>query len=76
MRTVSGAAVGDARYVFAYTRDHSPLQRAITQEDLGGAGVYFLSDLSSGVTGEIHHVDSGYNVMGMMNPFRIHKDAE
>jgi len=71
MRTVSGAAVGDARYVFGWTRDHAPLQRAITQEDVGGAGVYFLSDLSAGVTGEVHHVDSGFNIMGMVNPHRI-----
>jgi len=73
MRTVSGAAVGDARYVFGYARDHAPLMRAITHEDVGGAGVYFLSDLSAGVTGEVHHVDAGYNVMGMMNPFQLKK---
>ncbi len=72
MRTISGSAVGDARYVYGWTRDHAPLQRAITKEDVGGAGVYFLSDLSAGVTGEIHHVDSGFNVMGMVNPHRIH----
>ena len=72
MRTISGSAVGDARYVYSWTRDHAPLQRAITQEDVGGAGVYFLSDLSAGVTGEVHHVDSGFNVMGMVNPHRIH----
>lgn len=70
MRTVSGAAVGDARYVFGYARDHSPLQRAVTHDDVGGAALYLLSDLASGVTGEVHHVDSGYNVIGMMNPFR------
>lgn len=72
MRTISGSAVGDARYVYGWTRDHAPLQRAITQEDVGGAGVYFLSDLSAGVTGEVHHVDSGFNIMGMVNPHRIH----
>ena len=76
MRTVSGAAVGDARYVFGYTRDHAPLMRAITQDDVGGAGLYLLSDLSSGVTGEVHHVDSGYNVMGMMNPHQLDKHAD
>jgi len=74
MRTVSGSAVGDARYVFGYARNHAPLMRAITHEDVGGAGVYFLSSLSSGVTGEVHHVDAGYNVIGMMNPHQLDKD--
>ena len=71
MRTISGAAVGDARYVYGYARDHAPLMRAITHEDVGGAGVYFLSDLSTGVTGETHHVDAGYNIMGMVNPHQL-----
>ena len=65
MRTLAGSAIGSARYVYKTSRDHSPLKRNIQLEDVGGAGVYLLSDLSAGVTGEIHHVDSGYNVIGM-----------
>jgi enoyl-[acyl-carrier protein] reductase I len=68
IRTLAGAGITDARFMFAFQQDHSPLGRGITLDELGGAGVYLLSDLSTGVTGEIHFVDSGYNVIAMPHP--------
>ena len=65
IRTLAGAGVSDARLMFSYQRDHAPLRRAITIEDIGGAALYFLSDLSRVVTGEIHYVDAGYNIVAM-----------
>lgn len=65
MRTLAGAVIGNARHTFKYTTQASPLQRAVELEDLGNTGLYFLSDLSSAVTGENHHVDCGFNVIGM-----------
>jgi enoyl-[acyl-carrier protein] reductase I len=54
--------------MFAFQQQHSPLKRGVTLDELGGAGLYLLSDLSTGVTGEIHFVDSGYNVIAMPQP--------
>jgi len=68
VRTLAGSGISDARFMFSYQRQHSPLKRSVTLEDVGGAGLYLLSDLSSGVTGEIHYVDSGYNIMCMPRP--------
>jgi enoyl-[acyl-carrier protein] reductase I len=68
IRTLAGAGINDARYMFAYQQRHSPLGRGVSLEDLGGAGLYLLSDLSSGVTGEIHFVDSGYPIIAMPQP--------
>jgi enoyl-[acyl-carrier protein] reductase I len=68
MRTLAGAAVGAARYVYRFNREHSPLKRNVQLEDVGGAGLYLLSDLSSGVTGEVHHVDAGFHVIGIPAP--------
>jgi enoyl-[acyl-carrier protein] reductase I len=68
IRTLAGAGIGDARFMFAFQQKHSPLHRGVTLEELGGAGLYLLSDLSSGVTGEIHFVDCGYNVIAMPQP--------
>jgi len=68
IRTLAGAGINDARYMFAFQQRHAPLGRGITLEELGGAGLYLLSDLSSGVTGEIHFVDAGYNVIAMPQP--------
>ncbi len=68
IRTLAGAGIGDARAMFAFQQRHSPLGRGVTLEELGGAGLYLLSELSGGVTGEIHFVDSGYNVIAMPNP--------
>ena len=59
MRTLAGAGIGDARAMFNFQQDHAPLRRTITLEEVGGAGLYLLSPLSGGVTGEIHYVDSG-----------------
>ena len=68
IRTLAGAGIGDARYMFAFQQKYSPLGRGVTLDELGGAGLYLLSDLSTGVTGEIHFVDSGYNVIAMPQP--------
>ena len=68
IRTLAGAGITDARYMFAFQQKYSPLGRGVTLEELGGAGLYLLSDLSSGVTGEIHFVDSGYNTIAMPQP--------
>jgi enoyl-[acyl-carrier protein] reductase I len=68
IRTLAGAGINDARYMFAFQQKYSPLGRGVSLEDLGGAGLYLCSDLSTGVTGEIHFVDSGYNVIAMPQP--------
>jgi len=68
IRTLAGAGITDARYMFAFQQKFSPLGRGVTLEELGGAGLYLLSDLSTGVTGEVHFVDSGYNVIAMPQP--------
>jgi enoyl-[acyl-carrier protein] reductase I len=65
VRTLAGAGVADARLMFNYQRDNAPLPRAIGIDDIGGAALYLLSDLSRAVTGEVHYVDCGYNVMAM-----------
>jgi enoyl-[acyl-carrier protein] reductase I len=65
MRTLAGSAVGDARTVFKWNKAHSPLKMNMGLDHVGGAALYFLSDLSAGVTGEIHFVDAGYNIIGM-----------
>jgi enoyl-[acyl-carrier protein] reductase I len=68
MRTLAGAGIGDARAMYNFQQSHAPLRRTITTEEVGGAGLYLLSPLSSGVTGEIHCVDSGYNIISMPRP--------
>ncbi len=68
MRTLAGAGIGDARAMFNFQKQHSPLKRTITLDEVGGAGLYLLSDLSGGVTGEVHFVDSGYNVISTPRP--------
>jgi enoyl-[acyl-carrier protein] reductase I len=65
MRTLAGSAVGDARTVFKWNRAHSPLKKSIELDHVGAAALYLLSDLSAGVTGEVHFVDAGFNVVGM-----------
>ena len=65
MRTLAGSAVGDARLVFKWNKAHSPLKKNIELDHVGGAALYLLSELSAGVTGEIHFVDAGYHVIGM-----------
>ncbi|MES2907495.1 MAG: enoyl-ACP reductase FabI [Pseudomonadota bacterium] len=68
VRTLAGAGITDARFMYNFQARHSPLKRAITLEEVGGAGLYLLSNLSSGVTGEIHFVDAGYNTIAMPRP--------
>jgi enoyl-[acyl-carrier protein] reductase I len=65
IQTLAARGIGDFNYILKWNELNSPLKRTVTIEDVGGAGLYMLSDLSSGVTGEIHHVDAGYNVIGM-----------
>jgi enoyl-[acyl-carrier protein] reductase I len=68
VRTLAGSGIGDARAMFAFQQKHSPLGRGVTLDELGGSALYLLSELSGGVTGEIHYVDSGYNVISMPRP--------
>jgi len=65
VKTLAASGIGDFRYILKWNQYNAPLKRNTTIEDVGGAGLYLLSSLSSGVTGEIHHVDSGYHVVGM-----------
>lgn len=65
MRTLAGAGISDARSMFNFQKEHSPLKRTPTLDDVGGAGLYLLSELSGGVTGEVHYVDCGYNTVFM-----------
>jgi enoyl-[acyl-carrier protein] reductase I len=65
IQTLAARGIGDFNYILRWNQYNSPLRRNVTLEDVGGAGLYLLSDLSAGVTGEIHHVDAGYNVIGM-----------
>ena len=65
IKTLAASGIGDFRYIMKWNEYNSPLRRNVTIEDVGGAGLYLCSDLASGVTGEIHHVDAGYNVVGM-----------
>jgi enoyl-[acyl-carrier protein] reductase I len=65
MRTLAGSVVGDARMMFKWNKAHSPLKRSIELDHVGGAALYLLSDLSIGVTGEVHFVDAGFHVVGM-----------
>ena len=65
IKTLAASGIGDFRYILKWNEYNAPLKRNTTIEDVGGAGLYLLSDLSKGVTGEVHHVDSGYHVVGM-----------
>lgn len=68
MRTLAGSAIGSARKTFKYNQMASPLRRSVELEELGGTGLYLLSDLGSAVTGEVHHVDCGFHAVGMPSP--------
>jgi enoyl-[acyl-carrier protein] reductase I len=68
IKTLAASGIGDFRQILRWNELNAPLGRNVTIEDVGGAGLYLVSDLSRGVTGELHHVDSGYNVVGMMRP--------
>ena len=65
MKTLAASGIGDFRYILKWNQYNSPLKRNVTLDDVGGAGMYLLSDLASGVTGETHHVDCGFHVVGM-----------
>ena len=67
IKTLAASAIGDFNYILKWNEQNSPLKRNITSEEIAGSALYLLSDLASGVTGEIHHVDSGYNIIGMKN---------
>ena len=68
IRTLAGSGIGDARQMFAFQQRHSPLRRGVSIDEVGGAALYLLSGLSTGVTGDIHFVDSGYNIISMPQP--------
>jgi enoyl-[acyl-carrier protein] reductase I len=68
VRTLAGSVIGDSRAMFAFQQKHSPLGRGVTLDELGGSALYLLSDLSGGVTGEIHYVDSGFNIVLQPRP--------
>ncbi|MBC4015913.1 enoyl-ACP reductase FabI [Siccirubricoccus deserti] len=65
IKTLAASGIGDFRYILKWNQLNSPLKRNVSIEEVGGAGLYLLSDLAAGVTGEVHHVDSGYHVVGM-----------
>ena len=65
IKTLAASGIGDFRYILKWNEYNSPLKRTVSIEEVGNAAVYLVSDLSSGVTGEVHHVDSGYNIVGM-----------
>ena len=73
IRTLAGAGISDARAMFAFQNAHAPLRRGVTLDDVGGTALYLLSDLSGGVTGEIHYVDAGYNIIAMPHPDRLRR---
>jgi enoyl-[acyl-carrier protein] reductase I len=68
IRTLAAAGIGDFRYILKWNELNSPLRRTVTIEEVGDAALYFLSDLARGVTGEVHHVDAGYHIVGMKHP--------
>ena len=68
IKTLASAGIGDFRYILKWNEFNTPLRRNVTLEEVGNTAVYFLSDMSRGVTGEMHHVDAGYHIVGMKNP--------
>src|SRR5690625_2036771 len=76
IKTLAASGIGDFRYILKWNEYNSPLRRNVTLEQVGGAALYLLSDMSSGVTGEIHHVDSGYHTVGMMEVEAVPKVRE
>ena len=71
IKTLAASAIGDAKFLYKWNEDHSFLKRNVDINDIGGAALYLLSDLSAAVTGEIHYVDAGYNKVGMPDPKNI-----
>jgi enoyl-[acyl-carrier protein] reductase I len=78
IKTLAASGIGDFRYILRWNQLNAPLRRNVTIEEVGGASLYLLSDLSTGVTGEVHHVDAGYHTVGMKHPdapdIAVHKD--
>ncbi len=68
VRTLAGSGISEARLMFNFQQRHSPLRRTVSIDEIGGAALYLLSDLSTGVTGDIHYVDCGYNIVAMPQP--------
>jgi enoyl-[acyl-carrier protein] reductase I len=68
VKTLAASGIGDFRYILRWNQINSPMRRNVSTDEVGGAGVYFVSDLSAGVTGEVHHVDCGYHIIGMKHP--------
>jgi enoyl-[acyl-carrier protein] reductase I len=75
VRTLAGSGIGDSRAMFAFQQKHSPLGRGVTLDELGGTALYLLSEMSGGVTGETHFVDSGYNIISMPHPDALKAEA-
>ena len=71
IKTLAASAIGDAKFLYKWNADHSFLKRNVDNLDIGNSALYLLSDMASGVTGEIHYVDAGYNKVGMPNPKNI-----
>lgn len=76
IKTLAASGIGDFRYILKWNEYNAPLKRNVTIDEVGGAGLYLLSDLGTGVTGEIHHVDSGYHVVGMLAVDAVEQVAE
>jgi enoyl-[acyl-carrier protein] reductase I len=68
IKTLAASGIGDFRYILRWNEYNAPLRRSVTSEEVGGAAVYLLSDMGRGVTGEVHHVDAGYHIVGMKHP--------
>jgi enoyl-[acyl-carrier protein] reductase I len=68
IKTLAASGIGDFSYILKWNKHNAPMQRNVELDEVGGAGLYMLSDLSMGVTGEIHHVDCGYHIVGMKHP--------
>ena len=71
IKTLAASAIADAKFLYKWNEDHSPLKKNVDINDIGGSALYLISDLASGVSGEIHYVDAGYNKIGMPNPKNI-----
>jgi enoyl-[acyl-carrier protein] reductase I len=76
MRTLAGSAIADARHTFRCSAEQAPLHRNTGLDEVGRSGLYLISDLSAGVTGEVHHVDCGYHAIGMPHPNRMNTKGE
>ncbi len=76
IRTLAGAGIADSRQMLSYQQRNSPLRRTVTIDEVGGSALYLLSDLASGVTGEIHYVDSGYHIVSMPALEELHRIEE